>query len=115
MAALAKCLQARGRDVLLAAAPDFEALSRHHGIEFKPVGSPIRLLAQAMSGQVNGRTFSGMRVMLDWCRLGIREQFEQLVPLLEGADRIVAGGLQFAAGSFAERHGIDVDIGLNVL
>jgi len=52
--------------------------------------------------------------MLDWCRLGIREQFEQPVPLLECADRIVAGGLQFAAGSFAERHGIAVDIGLNV-
>jgi len=57
IAALAKCLQAWGRDVLLAAAPDFEALSRHHGIEFKPVGSPIRPLTQAMSGQVNGGHF----------------------------------------------------------
>lgn len=106
MVALAKGLQARGHDVLLAAAPDFEALAQSHGIEFKSVGSSIRPLAQATSGRVNGRTFSGMRVMLDWCRLAIREQFEQLVPLLEGADRIVAGGLQFAAGSVAERRHI---------
>ncbi|MCB9497133.1 MAG: glycosyltransferase family 1 protein [Fibrobacteria bacterium] len=106
MVALAITLVARGHQVALAAAPDFAPLAALHRIPFHPVGSPFKPVALALSGRINGRPWSGNRVMLQWCQTAIREQFAQLGPWCAGVDRIVGGGLQFAASSYAESLGI---------
>jgi UDP:flavonoid glycosyltransferase YjiC (YdhE family) len=106
MLALGESLLAAGCEVRVCAPPDFRGESEARGMEFRAVGIGIReyLTAQA---EVLARGRLSMLVAMDrYGRQSIEAQFEALPEACLGADRILGAGVQFAARSAAELHGV---------
>jgi len=106
VAALGRGLLDAGHEVLVAGPPDFADLFGRHDVPFRPCGAPFRPVAESLAERINGRPLSGLMAMLAWSRRAVSEQFEALGTHLDGADRILGCGVQFAASSLAERRGI---------
>ena len=109
MLALAQRLRGRGHDVLLCATPDFAPDAEEHGVAFRPVGLSARALLSAQAEAVvkGGRhVLRAIDAMLDE---HLRAQFETVPDAVKGADLVVGAGVQLAAASGAELHGIPLD------
>jgi UDP:flavonoid glycosyltransferase YjiC (YdhE family) len=93
--ALAKELESRGHYVTLTLPKAFEAAAKDAGVHF---------LIQAfddIEGMMSSNSLS-TKDFLDWTRRVIASQFEELIPLLEEHDILVATNTEFAAPSVAE-------------
>jgi UDP:flavonoid glycosyltransferase YjiC (YdhE family) len=99
-------LQAAGHSVKACVPPDFVEAFTSRGIAAYPMGMPvkefIRLNAQAMAGQ----TVRTLKPMFAAFTGVLQDQLRALNEHGRNADLIVAGGLQFAANSFAEKHAL---------
>jgi UDP:flavonoid glycosyltransferase YjiC (YdhE family) len=92
--ALAPELEKRGHTVTISLPRLFEK-------EAKDAGVPYVLQAlDDIAGMVEGAPDTGN--LLDWTRRVIKSQFEELIPLLEKHDVLVAANTEFAAPSVAE-------------
>jgi vancomycin aglycone glucosyltransferase len=103
---LGERFKARGHEVVVASPPDFAAEVRARGFAFHPVGRSARdWLGEQAEAVVQG----GVRVLRaanQYFRESVQAQFAALPDVVSGADLVVGAGVQFAAPSVAERHGI---------
>jgi vancomycin aglycone glucosyltransferase len=104
--ALGERLLAAGHQVLVCAAPDFEAEAARRSLAFRPVGRSVREYLAARAAAVER---GGLRMAIQGSRY-VRDhlpvQFEAMGEAVAGADLVVGAGLQLAAGSAAEARGI---------
>lgn len=99
---LGAALRARGHDVVLAAPPDFEALSGERQLPFVAVGeSAEALLAQAAAALL-GNGLGLWKEAKAYLRRAAQAQFDILPDLCKGADLVLATGLQLGATTAAE-------------
>jgi vancomycin aglycone glucosyltransferase len=106
MLALGESLLAAGCEVRVCAPPDFRDESEARGLEFRAVGSGIR---EYLTTQAEVLARGGLSMLAAMDRYGtqsIEAQFEALPEACRGADQILGAGVQFAARSAAELHGI---------
>jgi UDP:flavonoid glycosyltransferase YjiC (YdhE family) len=106
MLALGEKLRARGHEVVVAATPDFREDAETRGLAFQPVGRSARvLMAEQSEAVVKGglRIFGAIRELFD---VSLRGQFAVTPDAVAGADLVIGAGVQLAASSAAERHGI---------
>ncbi len=100
--ALGLALRGRGHEVAVAAPDDFGPWVRSSGLTFHPVGMDIEALLRQHREDVHKLGWEFRHLSRELIPL----QFEALPDLCAGADVVVGAGLQFAAGSIAERLGI---------
>jgi len=106
MLALGDRLRARGHEIVVCAPPDFRADTEAHGFVFHAVGAPAR---ETLSVEADAVVRGGLRMLRATNRYvesSLRAQFAALPAATSGADLIVGAGVQMAAASVAERHGI---------
>lgn len=107
MLTLAGAFAARGHATLLCASPDFEADAARRGVAFRPVGAPVEPYLRAQADAITRRRpLALLRDARRFVQEQARPQFEALVDAADGADLVVAGGVQVAAASAAELHGV---------
>ncbi len=104
--ALAEGLRGRGHDVVLCAPPDFRAESQARGIEFHPVGIPVRDYLGANARALVGGAWAMAREAERYLAASLPRQFQALPEAVAGSDLLVAAGTQGAAASVAEHLGI---------
>jgi UDP:flavonoid glycosyltransferase YjiC (YdhE family) len=104
--ALGEKLAARGHEIVVCAPPDFAADARARGFGFHAVG---RALRETLAEQAEAVVKGGLRML----RVGnryfaecLRAQFAALPDATSGAQLVIGAGLQMAAPSVAERHGV---------
>lgn len=102
MLALGLALRGRGHDVRMCAPPDFHDLVVDVGLPFFPVGHDMHEVVTVLCPDVVRKPLAPLRVMDEL----IRYQFDDLRKACEGAEVLVAGGVQAAAPSIAEDLGI---------
>jgi UDP:flavonoid glycosyltransferase YjiC (YdhE family) len=103
---LAQRLRARGHEAVLCAPPDFETAALERGVEFRPIGLSVHEIMRRYASEVSR---GGVRLLRATRELGgamIARQFEQLPDATRGADLVIGAGVQFAAPSAAEIHGV---------
>ncbi len=103
MLALAQVLVTRGHIPVIAAPPNFEGWVKGLGFEFAPLGIDMQVFMSE-----NRHIFSGNPLrMLKGARSCLSEQIplqiKQLVPVCQGADAILWGGVAIMAPSVAEQ------------
>ncbi|MCC8153835.1 MAG: glycosyltransferase [Tannerellaceae bacterium] len=96
--ALADALVKRGHSITLSLPQDFEKQAKASGLnymlqKFDNIGEMIDEAAQ---------TSQKSRHLLKWMRRVIDVQFEQLIPLLQEHDLLIASNTEFSAASIAE-------------
>lgn len=106
-------LQRAGHDVLIGATPNFESWVRGHGLPFLPVGFDIYAFSQRETALARSPGNAARR-MLQVLRSEIPGSFRQLKDVVPEMDRVVATGLQLAAGSLAEKAGVPFHFGVYV-
>ena len=102
MLALGLALRRRGHDVRMCAPPDFHDRVIDVGLPFFPVGQDMHELVTVTCPDIVRRPLAPLRVMDEM----IRFQFDDLRKACEGAEILVAAGIQAAAPSIAEVLGI---------
>jgi vancomycin aglycone glucosyltransferase len=106
MLALAESLAAAGHRVRVCAPPDFREPVAERGWEFRPVGSGVREILRAEAEAITRGGLALVRASDRYARKSLADQFAALPAAVEGADAILAAGVQFAAPSAAELHGL---------
>jgi len=96
--ALARALEKRGHDVLLNVPFAFEPHARALGLRYTLQGDDVQ-------GMLNN-TALGFGDLLEWTRRVIRQQFDELIPLLADRDLFIASNTEFAAPTIAEYRGL---------
>jgi UDP:flavonoid glycosyltransferase YjiC (YdhE family) len=102
MLALGTSLAERGHDVLVCAPPDFAEETEARGLGFRAVGAPVRPYLERRAAALLRGPWSALREAERYLEESLPAQFAALPAAVEGANLIVAAGLQFAAGSLAE-------------
>ncbi len=97
---------AAGHDVLLCAPPDFASAASARNLSFRAVGVSVREFLTQRAGAVAGNGFSILREAGRFTAGCLEWQFRELPDAVRGADLVLAGGVQFSAGSAAQLHGI---------
>jgi UDP:flavonoid glycosyltransferase YjiC (YdhE family) len=105
MLALGSALRARGHDVLLCAPPDFAEDAAAQAVPFHPVGISARAYLAANAEFVHGGPLASLRAGERYFRESIERQFRELEPAVQGADWLLAAGVQLSAGSLAQAVG----------
>jgi len=105
MLALGEALRARGHDALLCAPPDFADDAAHAGVPFHPVGVSARAYLSEHAEFVHGTMRASMLAAREYLRSNIVRQFRELARAAQGADWILAAGVQLSAGSVAQAIG----------
>jgi UDP:flavonoid glycosyltransferase YjiC (YdhE family) len=106
MLALGDRLRARGHEIVVCAPPDFQADAEAHGFEFHAVGRSAReTLAEQAAAVVRGG-LPMLRAANGYIEGALRAQFATLPDATAGAGLIIGAGVQVAAASVAERHGV---------
>lgn len=100
--ALAVELRRHGHQPVLAAAPSYESLARHHGLEFAPVGPDLRDaqsgITQAMMGNpAVAHSAGGMLQLFQPLAEAVPLMLEDLRAACRNADVLVSGRVQPAA------------------
>jgi vancomycin aglycone glucosyltransferase len=106
MLALGDRLRARGHEIVVCAPPDFQADAEAHGFVFHPVGVAAR---ETLSVEADAVLRGGLRMLRAanrYVESSLRAQFAALPSATAGADLIVGAGVQMAAASVAELHGV---------
>ena len=106
MLGLGSLLTERGHEVVVCAPPDFRAEAELLGFDFRAVGLPVRARLAVEAAAVTGGHPRILAAGARWFREGLPRQFAELVPATAGADLLVAAGVQAAAASAAEIHGV---------
>ncbi len=106
MLALGDRLQARGHEIVVCAPPDFAADTQAHGFRFHPVGRAARETLGDLAEAVVKGGLRMLRAANGYLDGSLRAQFAALPDATSGAHRIIGAGLQMAAASVAERHGV---------
>ena len=103
--ALALELQARGHSVSVAAPPDFETWITTQGVHAIPHGPNAREMIEQYGPELSHplRMFRHLGPLV---RENIQQQYEELMPMVEGYDMLVSSSLQFAGFSAAEYYQI---------
>lgn len=104
--ALGQAFREAGCEVAMCASPDAERLVAGDGIEFRPMPVDVRQFVEAnAAAMVEG--FARFRgAAASFFDEAMRLQFPALFEYTRGADLVIGGGIQFAAASAAEAHGI---------
>jgi UDP:flavonoid glycosyltransferase YjiC (YdhE family) len=106
MLALGDRLRARGHEIVVCAPPDFQADAEAHGFVFHAVGRAAR---ETLTEQADAVVRGGLHILRaanGYIQGALRAQFAALPGATAGADLIIGAGVQIAAPSVAERHGI---------
>jgi vancomycin aglycone glucosyltransferase len=106
MIALGAALRAEGHDVVVCCPPDFAEDARSAGLDHRAVGRPVQEYLTQQAHVLHGRALGLLREMERYGRSILESQFAALPDAVRGADLLVAGGVQVAAASVAERLGI---------
>lgn len=106
MCVLGVRLAAAGHEVRLCAPPDFRDAVEASGLDFRPVGTEVRSYLSRNAASVDGSTHRILRESLRYCLDGARRQFESIPEATAEADALIGAGVQLAAPSAAELHGI---------
>lgn len=104
MLALGISLQEAGHRVRLCASPDFADDASERGLEFAPVGEPIRPYLTSNASALHGNAWDFMRETRSFMETSLRAQFRVLRDTCEDADLVIGAGVQMAASSAAEFH-----------
>ena len=102
MLALANVLQQRGHMVRLAAPPDFEGWVLAHGIEFAPLGTPIKPYLEAHPELLTGNPRTSLQSALHYFNDQMPVVARGIEMASSDADLIVWAGLAFVAPTIAE-------------
>ena len=106
MLALGDRLRARGHEIVVCAPPDFRADAEAHGFVFHAVGTAAR---ETLTVEADAVVRGGLRMLRATNRYvesSLRAQFAALPAATSGADLILGAGVQMAAASVAESHGV---------
>ena len=106
MIALAEALAGSGHVVRVCAPPDFRAPVEERGWEFRSVGGSVRETLAAESEALTRGGLALLRASDRYARDSLAAQFAALPAATEGVDWILAAGVQFAARTAAELHGV---------
>jgi UDP:flavonoid glycosyltransferase YjiC (YdhE family) len=104
--ALGMGLQAAGHAVTACVPPDFAAYFTSRNIPARPMGMPVKDFIQLNAAAMSGRTLAALKPMIETFARVVNDQFRSLEEHGREVDLIIAGGLQFAAGSIAEKNRI---------
>jgi UDP:flavonoid glycosyltransferase YjiC (YdhE family) len=100
--ALGEALIARGCQVCVAAPPDARPWAEARGLAFRATGPGLREYLQTHAAAMHGGTLSLHKKAEQYVRDALPQQVQALLEATEGADALVAAGVQLAAGSVAE-------------
>jgi UDP:flavonoid glycosyltransferase YjiC (YdhE family) len=106
MLALGDRLRARGHEIVVCAPPDFQADAEAHGFVFHAVGVAAR---ETLTTEADAVVRGGLRMLRAanrYVETSLRAQFAARPAATSGADLIVGAGVQMAAASVAEWHGV---------
>lgn len=103
MLALTLALKERGHDVLLAAPPEKAGWAAQLGCPFHPLGSDVTAFIDRMA---NAHSLLSAVKFVTFVSREIQHQFQQLPPIIAGADLVVGSSLVFGLSSIAEAMGI---------
>jgi UDP:flavonoid glycosyltransferase YjiC (YdhE family) len=106
MLVLGEALRRQGHDPVVCAPPNFDAVVRARGMAFLPVGCDVRDYLRTEARAITGSTLRFLSVARRYSLESVRAQFAALPAAADGADLIVGAGVQLAAASVAELHGI---------
>jgi vancomycin aglycone glucosyltransferase len=95
-----------GHEVVICAPPDFSAEAEALGLVFRPVGLSIRQRLQAEAAAFGGGNLRVLGAARRWFLESLPAQLAELPEATADVDCIVAGGVQVAAASAAELHGV---------
>ena len=104
--ALAAALRAAGHDAFLCSPPDFADAARAAGVPHRTVGLPVREYLTSRAHTLHGGGLGVLREMERYGHSILEGQFAALPDAVRGTDLVVAGGVQVAAHSAAERAGV---------
>ena len=102
MLALAQVLAARGHTPVIAAPPNFEAWVKSLGFVFASLGTDMQVFMEENRHVMSGNTLKMLQGAKRYFSEQIPLQIKQLVPVCQGADAILWGGLALMAPSVAE-------------
>lgn len=101
--ALALELQARGQQVIVCAAPNFQQWVEGYGVGFIPVGPDLEKWTRSNATAPTPQTKPSPAQLQELARYSVIGQFKTLIEAAQGCDLILVGGmLQSAARSVAE-------------
>lgn len=104
--ALGRALMAHGCDIILCAPSEFEDVATAAGVEFAAVGHDVKNFLQRNSQNLGGGLLRSVSALRAFFAEEMTSQFAALAAGAAGCDLIIGAGMQFAAGSVAEYHGI---------
>ncbi len=106
MLALASKLQDHGHETVLCASPDFAPSAAERGVEFESIGLSVQGFLDANSEAVARGGLRLVQAIRRYTDVILAHHFQQLPPVTRGADLLLAAGVQTAAASAAEAHGV---------
>lgn len=106
MLELGAALRARGHDPVLCAPPDFAPSAAARDLEYRPIGESVQgfLTLNAQAVAMGGRQL--VQAIRAYMNDTLALQFGQLPEATRGADLVIGAGVQGAAGTAAELHGV---------
>jgi len=104
--ALGQALEDAGCEVAMCASPDAEALVSGHGIEFRAMPIDVREFIEANAALMVEGFARFRKAAASFFDEAMRQQFPALFEHTRDADLVIGGGIQLAAASAAEAHGI---------
>ncbi len=102
MLALAQAFAERGHRPLVAAPPNFEAWVRGLGLAFAPLGVDMQVFLERNVDIMTGHPLKMARAARRFFADQVPVQADQLLPLCQGQDALVFGGLARVAPTIAE-------------
>jgi vancomycin aglycone glucosyltransferase len=106
MIALGAALRAEGHDAFVCSPPDFADAARAAGVPHRTVGLPVREYLTRRAHTLHGGALVVLRELERYGHTILEGQFAALPDAVRGTDLVVAGGVQVAAHSAAERAGV---------
>lgn len=106
MLSLGNAFQQDGHEVVLCGPANFREDADGCGIEFREIGSDTRAFLDRVAASITSRGFASNLAQLEYFAESIETQFARLPEATADADLILAAGVQLAASSVAELHGI---------
>lgn len=106
MLALASRLQALGHEALICAPPEFAGIAQARGFAFRSTGGDVRGYLVQHAAVLTSRGPRGLRAQMGYIAQALERQFATLPEVTAGADLILGAGVQLAAASAAELHGV---------
>jgi UDP:flavonoid glycosyltransferase YjiC (YdhE family) len=103
---LAKALALRQHQVVVCGPPDSREFVESAGVEFRSVGVSVRDFLSANAKAVTGSPIQLAGASVEYFQKILDLQFEMLPEATQDADLIVGAGVQLAAASVAEVHGV---------